>query len=186
MNLFSFRSVLAGLLCGALLLGACGDPGKKREPIGDVPSSASLDEDAIGKLLVKGARVYAGVREMESGEKSIVNGRPVARVSTKRASSMAALRTYLRAAFSDGAIDTVLTDYGVVEDGGKLWMIHTDTDDIRSYDDAEITSIESDGEDVVADVEVPLGDSGQTDEFQVRLTRVGGSWRLASDPFGGA
>ena len=98
---------------------------------------------------------------------------------------MAALRAYLRAGFSEAAIDSVLTDYGVTEDGGKLWMGGTPGDDIRSYDDAEITAIESQGEDVVADVEVPLGDSGQTDEFQIRLSRVGDNWRLASDPFGG-
>jgi|GEM_PF-6717288 len=185
MKRFSPSLPLAALLFCTALAG-CGGSSKKQEPIGEIPATSTLDNDTVRKLLIKGARAYAGVLEMATQEKSIVKGKPVVRLDPKRVPTMGALRSYLLAAFTDRAADSVLFDLGVVEDGGKLWLAPPEPGDIRSYDESEIVGVEAEGNGAIVDVEIPLGDSGQTDELRLLLAQAGGNWRVDSNPYGAA
>jgi len=139
-------------------------------------------DERIG-LLADGAKLYRGVSDLRTGEVTTVAGHRMIRLESSQAGSMEALRNRFRPIFTERAIDTIITDLGIVEHGGKLWMPEGDSGDILVYEDADILDSQDAGNATVLKLEIPLGDSGQTDVRTLRLMRVGEEWRIDNNPY---
>lgn len=135
------------------------------------------------RLLADGAKLYRGVSELRTGGITVVAGKRMMRLEPSQAGSMEALRNRFRPVFTERAIDTIITDLGIVESSGKLWMPEGDAGDILVYEDSDILDSKETGNATVLKLEIPLGDSGQTDVRTLRLMRVGEEWRIDNNPY---
>ncbi|MDB5036333.1 MAG: hypothetical protein JWQ98_3574 [Chlorobi bacterium] len=187
---------LLGALCCATC--SCKHPGGNQKPAsgdtarrqtsGNHGGAGGVDEEIsegdLQSLLASGFKLYWGIRDLATAEKDIIDGKPVERIDPAKAPTLDALRSRFRPVFTDRAIDSIFRDFGVVARGGKLWMLRAADADVADYDAASLTDSEADSTGMTATVEVPLGDSGQTDEIEVHLAMNGNRWRIDSDPFG--
>ncbi|MEP7219825.1 MAG: DL-endopeptidase inhibitor IseA family protein [Bacteroidota bacterium] len=143
-----------------------------------------IDESDLQSLLANGYKLYWGIRDLGTSEKDIIDGKAVERIDPAKAPTLDALRNRFRPTFTERAIDSIFRDFGVITRGGKLWMLRSADADVADYDAASLTDSEADSTGMIATVEIPLGDSGQTDEIEVHLAMNGNRWRIDSDPFG--
>lgn len=182
MKLSSTSLIALALAATAMTLSACtADPNALSEPT-TIPATNALDESSLRDLLASGHGLYWDLPRMKGKRHESIGGRTM--VNIEQAASMKALRERFAGVFTDAAIDTILASFGVREHGGALWMEDVPGGDVSDYDDAEIVSLKQDSAQVVAELDVPLGDSGQLDEQSVRAVRSGGLWKLATVPYG--
>ena len=187
MNRFmTARSTCLAIVVAAsiIAIGGCRDK-HSGGSVEQMPDSVSLDEDALVQLLDNAHTLYWGILDMKGSERRTVGTEHLVSIDRAKAASLKDLRAALSRLFTDAAVDSVLRDFGVREIGGKLWMVDAPGGDVSDYSDADVVRIENSGSGVTADIDVPLGDSGQIDEETVRVVRSGGVWKLATSPFGG-
>ncbi|MBS1913225.1 MAG: hypothetical protein JST22_14650 [Bacteroidetes bacterium] len=193
MNTFPFRSGLALLLLPLLALGACKKNNPEKHPeTPKAPAAApspvttsSLDQAQLRSLLVQGYKLYWEVGSMGTKETGTVGNETLVRMDPAKAPNLKTLRTKLEQVFTNAAADSILADFGVREHDGKLWMDDVEDGDVSNYDETEIVDFKADSTTAEAMISVPLGDSGQVDEWLVRAVRVGGVWKLANNPYAG-
>jgi hypothetical protein len=188
MNLHSRYSViLVGLLLA--VAAACNqpnndDPGKEK---GNSPASTAteIEADEIVEMLTQGAKLYWGINALRTAETTTLDGTQMVGLDPAALPSLQALRQRFAGLFTERAIGLLVADLGVKESGGKLWIPAADPDDISLYEDADVTQSVPNGDTVMVTVDVPLGDSGQSDLRGVRLVHKAGAWRIDNNPFSG-
>jgi hypothetical protein len=171
-----------------IALAACNEPRGSRGAAVDttaLPKGAEIDEDGIQTLVVNGHRLYASVDAMATGDHQVIGGVRMVRLDPKKWESMKAFRAKLNAIFTTAVADSIIRQLGVTEQGGKAWAKESDDDDdISNYEDADVLGIEDDSSTATAGIEIPLGDSGQTDELTVLVRRTSNGWKIANNIFG--
>jgi hypothetical protein len=148
-----------------------------------LPKGADIDEDAVRSLVVNGHKLYASIDAMATSEHRDVAGKRLVLIDPAKWGSMKAFRAKLGAVFTGAAIDSIIHDRGIREEDGKAWMIAGDDESISNYDDADVVDVEKDSSGIVADVEIPLGDSGQSDDVTVLVRRTPNGWKIANNIF---
>ena len=146
-------------------------------------SSCGGSRDESIRLLGEGAKVLREVSQLRTTDGRTVGGRRMLKLDAAKVGSMKELRSRFEPVFTAAASDTLIAMLGIRADGGHLWMPEGDAGDILVYDDAEIVeSEEAEGETRLI-VEIPLGDSGQTELRTLRLKHVGEEWRIDNNPY---
>ncbi|KXK54770.1 MAG: hypothetical protein IPM61_02725 [Chlorobi bacterium] len=160
-------------------IAACKEPslGQGEAEEGKIP------QDAVVEILTEGGKLYWGISAMRGTETTTLNGVQMALLDPSKIPSMKALRQQLSGVFTNHAIDSLIVDLGIKESAGKLWIPAADPGDVSVYEDADVTQSVERGDTVLVTVDVPLGDSGQSDLRGVRLVRVGNDWRIDNNPF---
>lgn len=186
MNLHNRYSMfVAGLLLVAVAA-ACNqpsnDPGGRES--GHSPGTATeIEADEIVEMLTEGAKLYWGINALRTSETTTLNGTRMVGLDPAALPSLEAFRQRFAGLFTEHAVGLLIADLGVKESGGKLWIPAADPDDISVYEDADVTQSVPNGDTVMVTVDVPLGDSGQSDLRGVRLVRKAGDWRIDNNPF---
>lgn len=167
------------------LLIACSERSRvnSRVDTAPLPKGEEIDEDGIYTLVARGYRLYHGLGT--TNEHDAIGGRRVVRVDPKSATSMKGLRAKLGEIFTTRVVDSIVKDLGIQEQGGKLWMTESDRDDISNYDEAEILEVSKDTLGITATIEVPLGDSGQSDERTIAIVKTSAGWKIANNVYSG-
>jgi len=178
---------LAAIIIILSLFTACSDPSKvgSRTDNRPLPTGEEIDEDGIHTLVARGYKLYHDLGTMSSKERDAINGRRVVRIDPAKISSMKALRAKLGEVFTPRMVDSIIRDFAIQEQGGKLWMAEAERDDISNYEEAEILDVSDDTVGITATIEVPLGDSGQTDERTVAIVKTLTGWKIASNVYSG-
>lgn len=158
------------------------DPEKERHkaPSG---TATGIEPDEIVEMLTKGAKLYWGITALRGSETTTLNGMRMVQLDPAALPSLQALRQRFTDLFTERGVDSLIVDLGVKESGGKLWIPAADPADISVYEDADVTQSVPSGDTVMVTVDVPLGDSGQSDLRGVRLVRKGDAWRIDNNPF---
>lgn len=169
------------------LFTACSDRSRVsgRTDTAPLPTGEEIDEEGIHTLVARGYRLYHDLGAMTSKEREVIGGKRVVRIDPKKIPSMKALRTKLGEVFTTRMVDSIIRDLGIHEQGGKLWMADAERDDISNYEEAEILDVSKDTVGITATIEVPLGDSGQTDERTVAIVKTSTGWKIASNVYSG-
>lgn len=184
MNLSNRYGLMVALLVVAAA--ACNqpnnDPAKERSKTSS-GTVAEIEPDEIVEMLSKGAKLYWGVTALRVSETATLNQIRMVQLDPAALPSLKTLRQRFTDLFTEHAIDSLIADLGVKEFGGKLWIPAADPADISMYEDADVTQSVPNGDTIMATVDVPLGDSGQSDLRGVRLVRKGDGWRIDNNPF---
>jgi hypothetical protein len=148
-------------------------------------ASMPISGDQLKSFLEKGSKLYWGLNQARTAEKTTIDENDMAAMDRGKFPTIEKVREYLRPMFTDHAIDTIISDFDIVERNGKVWMADEEGEDIGIYKDADIMESRSTADSLAAKVEVPLGDSGQNDILDVRMIRSKGGWKFDSDPYNG-
>jgi hypothetical protein len=185
LNVNSFRTVLPLAMALGLLLVACGGNGRRRGAADTtpLPTGATIDEDGARSLIVRSADLYWEFKDLETDREGTGGMKGRVMIDPARYTSLKSLRAHLATAFTDAAVDSAIADYRVTEQDGKLWMRPADADDAREFDDVDVLDFTGDTAAATASIEVPLGESGQSDPYSVRFRRTKAGWKIANYVF---
>jgi len=151
-----------------------------------LPKGAEIEKDEIRNLVIAGYRLHTDIITMGTDEEQEIGGKAMVRIDPARWGSARAFRARLGAVFADAVIDSIVNEFGITEQNGKAWMEADNDEDVSDYDETDILDVSKDSAGVTATIEVPLGESGQSDEITVHLRHMPSGWKISNYIFSGS
>ncbi len=146
-----------------------------------VERSGFITEREIAALLAHESELYWGIRGLATAERRTTGDGVLLALDTAKIATMKDVRSWFEPVYTTTAIDTLLTEFGVVARDGRIWIPEADGGDRSEYERSKLLEVEPDGaEHVIAVVLVPLGDTGEAETRWVRLKRTPAGWRIES------
>jgi len=155
------------------------------ELIEETSDSTKLNEALAQELIENAIAAYTSIEANIVEENKVMNNKTLYLLNSSETPNIEALQLRLNDYFSTNTTQTILNYYCATQDAKGVFVCSHSDDDVNSlFEDFNVRGVKfKGGNNAEADLELQIGESGQTDSRVVQFVKNNNKWLLDSNPF---